>query len=219
MRAEHARWLESGGAEGARADFSGMELADVRFPGADLRRARFADANLFRADFAGADLSEADLHRRQSEPGRSRRLQRCSARCWTRPISRTPRSAMRAWSTPRWWRASLQRAWLGRAHLEHATLTRADLHGAWVGRASLEQANLEGAMLVGAEFPGTSFRGASLRSAYFGGVALVDADLSGADLGEVRNLTQTQLEAATVDERTILPPELRLGSSEARAAG
>ena len=73
-------------------------------------------------------------------------------------------------------------------------------------------------MLVGAEFPGTSFRNATLRSAYFGGVALVDADLSGADLGEVRNLTHTQLESATVDERTILPPELIPGR-EARAAG
>ena len=113
----------------------------------------------------------------------------------------------------------LQRAWLGRVHLEHANLTRADLHGAWVGRASLERANLEGAMLVGAEFPGTSFRDATLRSAYFGGVTLLDADLSGADLGEVRNLTQTQLEAATVDERTILPPELDTGRGRASAAG
>ena len=73
--------------------------------------------------------------------------------------------------------------------------------------------------LVGAEFPGTSFKGASLRSAYFGGVALIDADLSGADLGEVRNLTPEQLEAARVDERTILPPALAPGNGEARAAG
>ena len=32
IRADHARWLESDGAEGVRADLSGMELADVRFP-------------------------------------------------------------------------------------------------------------------------------------------------------------------------------------------
>ena len=126
---------------------------------------------------------------------------------------------MRAWSTPPLVEASLQRAWLGRAHLEHATLTRADLHGTWAGRASFEQANLEGAMLVGAEFPGTSFRNASLRSAYFGGVALADADLSGADLGAVRNLTPAQLEAAILDERTILPPELDLRAGKASAAG
>ena len=44
MCADHARWLESDGAEGVRADLSGMELADVRFPGADLRRAVFAQA-------------------------------------------------------------------------------------------------------------------------------------------------------------------------------
>ena len=58
IRADHARWLESDGAEGVRADLSGMELADVRFPGADLRRAVFVGANLFRADFAGAETED-----------------------------------------------------------------------------------------------------------------------------------------------------------------
>ena len=217
IRADHARWLESDGAEGVRADLSGMELADVRFPGADLRRAVFVGANLFRSDFAGAELSEADF------TGANLNRADLAGATLQRAVLDKADLSDAALGDARMEHASLvetslQRAWLGRAHLEHATLIRADLHGAWVGRANLEQANLEGAMLVGAEFPGTSFRNATLRSAYFGGVALVDADLSGADLGEVRNLTHTQLESATVDERTILPPELIPGR-EARAAG
>ena len=168
MRAEHARWLESDGADGARADFSGMELSDVRFPGADLSRARFADANLFRADFAGADLSEADF-----TGANLNRADLAGSTLQGAVLDKTDLSDA-ALGDARMEHASLveaslQRAWLGRAHLEHATLTRADLHGTWAGRASFEQANLEGAMLVGAEFPGTSFRNASLRSAYFGG--------------------------------------------------
>ena len=50
-------------------------------------------------------------------------------------------------------------------------------------------------------------------------MALADADLSGADLGEVRNLTPAQLEAAILDERTVLPPELDLRDSKAQATG
>ena len=137
MRAQHARWLESGGAEGARADFSGMELADVRFPGADLRRARFADANLFRADFAGADLSEADF------TGANLNRADLAGATLQRAVLDKADLSDAALGDARMEHASLvetslQRAWLGRAHLEHATLKRADLHGAWVGRASLE---------------------------------------------------------------------------------
>ena len=218
LRAARALARERRCTEGARADLSGMELSDVRFPGADLRGARFADANLFRADFAGADLSGADF-----TGANLNRADLAGSTLQGAVLDKTDLSDA-ALGDARMEHASLveaslQRAWLGRAHLEHATLRRADLHGAWVGRASLEHANLEGAMLVGAEFPGTSFRGATLRSAYFGGVALIDADLSGADLGEVRNLTPAQLEAAKIDGRTILPPELAPAGSEARAAG
>ena len=79
--AEHARWVESGGAEGVRGDFSGLDLsgrdfsgallAAVRFAGAVLAGCRFrgallsaaemTGANLVDADFTGADLRAADL--------------------------------------------------------------------------------------------------------------------------------------------------------------
>jgi uncharacterized protein YjbI with pentapeptide repeats len=81
MLADHAAWVESGGAEGVRADFSCADLAGVdfsgrnlcladfsgallsgaRLQGARLIAADFRTANLTRADFSGADLRGANL--------------------------------------------------------------------------------------------------------------------------------------------------------------
>ncbi len=67
----HRRWLDSGGREGEKADFtgaqlsgwdfSGQDLTAVNFRDADLSKAVFQDANLEDADFRGADLREADF--------------------------------------------------------------------------------------------------------------------------------------------------------------
>ncbi len=67
----HARWLDSGGASGARADLRGealrfsnlfmarLERADLS--GADLRNANVQWANLSGANLEGAKLGDADL--------------------------------------------------------------------------------------------------------------------------------------------------------------
>lgn len=69
--AEHARWVQSDGQQGARAalaraglagcELSGRTLQKADLAGADLRRARLHGADLRGADLTGADLHGADL--------------------------------------------------------------------------------------------------------------------------------------------------------------
>jgi uncharacterized protein YjbI with pentapeptide repeats len=84
----------------------------------------------------------------------------------------------------------------------------ADLIGARLNGADLRGANLRGAYLIGADL-----RGAELRLADLTGADLRGADLRGADLTQALFLTQSQLEAATGDTGTRVPPSLALPAS------
>jgi hypothetical protein len=79
----------------------------------------------------------------------------------------------------------------------------ADLMGANLRRADLRRTGLRGAYLIGADL-----RGADLRQADLLGADLRAADLRGADLGGSIFLTQPQLDAATGDATTTIPPGL-----------
>jgi uncharacterized protein YjbI with pentapeptide repeats len=79
----------------------------------------------------------------------------------------------------------------------------ADLIGKDLRGADLNGANLRGALLVGADLRGADLRMADLTGADFRG-----ADLSGADLSTSIFLIQAQLDAASGDGRTRLPPSL-----------
>ena len=79
----------------------------------------------------------------------------------------------------------------------------ADLIGADLRGRDLRGANLRGAYLVGA-----NLRGADLHLADVTGADLRGADLRGADLRGTIFLTQSQLDAATGDAGTGLPPSL-----------
>jgi uncharacterized protein YjbI with pentapeptide repeats len=74
--AEHARWVDSGGGEGARAQFvksdlSGLDLSDAALTGAVFREAKLRGtrlpgaslnlASFHECDFTGADLTGAQL--------------------------------------------------------------------------------------------------------------------------------------------------------------
>ncbi|HZC27752.1 MAG TPA: pentapeptide repeat-containing protein, partial [Actinopolymorphaceae bacterium] len=86
------------------------------------------------------------------------------------------------------------------------------------GRADHSGADLVGANLVGADLRGASLRGAYLLGADLGDADLHAADLTGADLRSANLagadlsgslfLTQAQLDAATGDVRTKIPPSL-----------
>ncbi len=90
------------------------------------------------------------------------------------------------------------------ADLTGADLTGADLRGASLRGACLIAADLSGADLAGADLTGADFRGASLRG----------ADLSGSIF-----LVQSQLDAATGDAGTRLPPSLTRPAHWPRAGG
>ncbi len=93
---------------------------------------------------------------------------------------------------------------LARAGRQHRRdLRGADLTGADLRHADLRAASLRGACLIGADLSG-----ADLRSADLTGADLRGADLGGADLTRSIFLIQSQLDAATGDYRTQLPPAL-----------
>ncbi|WNI15674.1 pentapeptide repeat-containing protein [Streptomyces sp. ITFR-21] len=79
----------------------------------------------------------------------------------------------------------------------------ADLVGARLRGAALRGAGLRGALLIGADL-----RAADLRLADLLGADLRDTDLRGADLTGALFLTQSQLNAARGDTRTVFPPAL-----------
>jgi len=80
---------------------------------------------------------------------------------------------------------------------------RRDLVGARLRRADLRRGDLRGAHLIGADL-----RDADLRLADLRGADLRGADLRGADLTGCLFLTQSQVDSARGDGRTLLPPPL-----------
>lgn len=80
-----------------------------------------------------------------------------------------------------------------------------DLRGADLVGRNLRRADLRGVALRGARLVGADLTGADLRRADLTGADLRGANLSGADLGEALFLTQSQVDAATGDDRTALP--------------
>ena len=77
---------------------------------------------------------------------------------------------------------------------------RLDLHGAYLRGTDVSNVNLKGANLSGADFTEANFRGSD-----FTGANLTGKILRGADLTDATNLTEEQIAAAIVDERTKLP--------------
>ncbi len=105
--------------------------------------------------------------------------------------------------------------------LRNADLRGAGLYRAFLARANLSYANLEGASLYGAHLEGASrfgahLEGADLHFAHLEGAKLLNAhlegaDLRGADLRDVRNLTQEQLDGTIGGEHiTKLPDGLTI---------
>jgi hypothetical protein len=92
---------------------------------------------------------------------------------------------------------------LRHASLRFATLTGANLEMADLSEADLSDARLESANLSGADLSEAILDRADFAGAKFGGVNLAGASLLGA-----RNLTQTQVDEALGDARTVLPSHL-----------
>jgi len=97
---------------------------------------------------------------------------------------------------------------LVRAALRRKRHMAQSYRGADLSGANLRGANLRGASLRGTRLIGANLRGANLRGADVLGADLRDADLSGADLTSSLFLVQAQLDAASGDGNTRLPPSL-----------
>jgi uncharacterized protein YjbI with pentapeptide repeats/FtsH-binding integral membrane protein len=95
--------------------------------------------------------------------------------------------------------ADLRSTTLQDANLEGADLEGADLRGANLVRATLQNANLQKARFQSANLYGTMLRGANLQ----------EARLQGVDLRETPCLTYVQIQAARIDEHTLLPDYLK----------
>lgn len=121
--------------------------------------------------------------------------------------------------------AKLTRSVFNRSDFSNAVLSRADASGSEFEEANFSDADLTHARLVEAVCPHAvferallsradarraDFRRANFRDADVTGMNFEDADLSGADLRNVRGLTQAQLNAACGDGATQVPRGLRV---------
>ncbi len=102
----------------------------------------------------------------------------------------------------------LEGAYMPRAHLEGAQMQVVHLEGALLTEAHLEGADLTKAHLEGADLTKAHLEGAHLTEAHLEDVYLRDTHLEGADLSNIHDLTQGQLEKAMGNHETILPAGL-----------
>jgi len=168
-----------------KEDLSDVKGAELSF--ANLRYARAFRAYLVRGNLAGADLTGAEL-------------------AYANARAAHFEDALLADTDLR--EADLTAAVLEGAHLDRADLTHAQLGAARLRGADLTGANLSGAYLRSANLVGANLSGAVLQRAELTTAKLDGADLRGADLSGASGLTTAQLQAARVDSKTVLPPEL-----------
>jgi uncharacterized protein YjbI with pentapeptide repeats len=105
-------------------------------------------------------------------------------------------------------KADLFKANLTKADLTKANLTKAYLIKADLTKADLTKANLTKAYLFKANLTKADLTKANLSKAELRGANLSKANLAGATLTNVKNLIQSQLNQACVDEDTTLPEGL-----------
>ena len=108
--------------------------------------------------------------------------------------------------------ADLHRALLIQADLRNTKLEQASMECAVLRQANLSGANLASASLNGADLFKADLSGANLQNASVELAFLKSANLSGADLSTTRGLTPAQLEDASGDLSTKLPPGFSLPS-------
>jgi uncharacterized protein YjbI with pentapeptide repeats len=173
------RRAELSGADLRRADLRGADVSWENLREADLRGVDLSWENLREADLRGIDLSEADL----SGVNLSEAVL----------IEESISGANFSEENLRW------------EGLKGIGLSEADLSGADLSGADLRKADLSGAVLSEADLSGADLSEADLSGADLSEADLSEADLRRADLSEAKNLTQTQLNKACGNEKTIIP--------------
>ncbi len=123
--AEHGAWLQSNGAAGKRATFTGLDLAGANLAGAILANATFREVDLSDACLAEARLDGSDFRYAKMEA--------------------TDLGGANLGV------AALRHAKLRLSNMENAVLRGSDLSGATLTGARLAGADLKGAILIGAD--------------------------------------------------------------------
>ncbi|MCH7922764.1 MAG: pentapeptide repeat-containing protein [Nitrospinae bacterium] len=180
--AEHAKWVESEGREGERANLARTNLRGKNFQGANLQGADLQGANLGGAKLQGANLQEANL-----EEANLQEAFLINANLQEAELNQ----------------ANLQEAELNQANLQGAELEGANLQGAILWGANLQGANLWGANLQEAKLSMANLQEAKLQEAKFQEAYLVRANLreailQDADLAGAKGLLSEQLAGANV---------------------
>jgi len=220
------------------ADLNAANLSGANLSGADLQRADLSSADLMGADVSGADLSHAklsgaNLQQTKLSYATLSGANLSGASLFLAKLSHAYLDDAKL-SNADLREADLSSAYLRGASLSHANLRSADLSDAQLpsdlAAVDFTQANLSGADLKEANLSGVDLKNALLASANLSYASLWGASLSGADLsyakltetdlrnvtlrsaklGSVDGLTQQQLDEACGDEKTELPPGLKL---------
>jgi uncharacterized protein YjbI with pentapeptide repeats len=201
------------------ANLDWVNLTNANLFDANLSNAKLNPASLTKANLWGADLTNADLRGAQlnsaSLPSATltdANLENANLRDAFLPLAKLTKADLSS--------ANLSGAILSGANLRGADITYADLSGAvlrgaghgpfWrplvpsdVQAADLSDADLSGAALISADLSGAVLKNTNLRG----------AKLGGADLSQSHLLTQEQVNSATGNEKTKLPPGIVMPDS------
>ncbi len=215
--AQHKRWVESEGKEGARAVLGEANLQEADLRGANLQQADLSGANLQKADLRGANLQEADLSEANLQKADLRGANLQEADLSEANLQEAVLEGANLQKAVLY-EANLQKTLLYKANLQKADLSganlqKADLYNANLHEADLSKANLQGAGLKGADLQGADLTRAALRRADLSNANLQDADLSEANLQEAvlykANLQEAVLEGANLRDATLQDASLR----------
>lgn len=198
----NSRLVLSGSCSGC--DLSRRDMSELTLKGGDFTDSVFNHSDLSGGEFDGSNLSGAHFRRAY--------------------LIRATGSGVNMS------RATLSDAMLNQASLVASNMSNADFRGADMSDGTFTGSNFSGARFINtqasgadfsgavftlsemdhadfenAKFLGTYFHSAQFGHAFIGGAQFDDADLSGADLSEVRGLTQSQLDTACGNHDTRLP--------------
>lgn len=194
-------------------DLSGYDLSGVNFRGVTLAGFNFSGANLQSADLTDADLTGANIFStdlRGAVGLEKEKLQ--TALNWFFALYDT--ELMTSFNLPAD-HIELTRKKDFRTYIfEGLNLSLADFKGANLRQVNMKNAILRDVNLQDADLYAVDLSGADLTGANFKSTILLDTDIRGANLSNVKNLTMEQLRWAIYDSATIFPDSLKDPAAE-----
>jgi uncharacterized protein YjbI with pentapeptide repeats len=173
---EHAKWLESNGKEGEKANLEKINLENFNLIKVNLQKADLSGANLVNANLQNAKLYDANMQKAFLFDANLHKAKLSRANLQMTFISRANmQEAILAGS-------NLKNAHLEDTNLQKALLESANLQEAYLISANLQNANLIGANLQKADLAYAKLQQAKLREANLKEAYLINANLQNANL-------------------------------------